>query len=415
MTTTAAFSLRPFRASSARPSRPGRRATAAVALLAGCGMFAAVGQAKADPLSSPGFNGPLAANPSPTTFDAGPFGEVYVTGQLTGLGLAQSHTTPAPGTGNADQLLDLSNAQVEIQTTSGPVQFYLQAGAYALPSLGTSYLRADKASDQLYGVLPVAYVKVALSSEISIMAGSLPTLIGAESTFSFQNMNIERGLLWNQEPAVSKGVQVNFSKGPLSAAVSVNDGYYSDQFNWVSASASYALNPSNTITVVGGGNLSDTSESTFATPIAQNNSSIFNIIYTYSSGRLTLTPYLQYSQVDSNTDVGIDRSAKSFGGAVLGRFAVTDQFSVATRAEYIKSDGGECGADANCVPTNLLYGTGSKAWSLTVTPTYQRGTFFARGEFSYTRIDDLEVGYGFGDAFDQDDQMRALIETGFLF
>jgi len=31
------------------------------------------------------------------------------------------------------------------------------------------------------------------------MAAKLPTLIGAEYTFTFENMNIERGLLWNQE------------------------------------------------------------------------------------------------------------------------------------------------------------------------------------------------------------------------
>jgi hypothetical protein len=99
-------------------------------------MLGAVSHAKADPLSSPGFSGPLAANANPMSFDAGPLGQVYVTGQVSGLGLAQSHTTPAPGTGNADSLLDLSNAQVEIQTTSGPVQFYLQAGAHSLPRWG---------------------------------------------------------------------------------------------------------------------------------------------------------------------------------------------------------------------------------------------------------------------------------------
>ena len=47
-------------------------------------MLAAVGQAKADPLSSPGFSGPLAANPKPMSFDAGPLGQVHVTGQISG-------------------------------------------------------------------------------------------------------------------------------------------------------------------------------------------------------------------------------------------------------------------------------------------------------------------------------------------
>ncbi|WP_164055912.1 outer membrane beta-barrel protein, partial [Serratia marcescens] len=72
-------------------------------------------------------------------------------------------------------------------------------------------------------------------------------------------------------------------------------------------------------------------------------------------------------------------------------------------------------SDASCAPTNLLYGPGSSAWSLTFTPTYQKGIFFARGEVSYTRIGNLEAGFGFGRDFDRRDQVRALIETGILF
>ena len=49
------------------------------------------------------------------------------------------------------------------------------------------------------------FVKGGFSAEV----GALPTLIGAEYTFSFENMNIERGLLWNQENAVNKGIQLN--------------------------------------------------------------------------------------------------------------------------------------------------------------------------------------------------------------
>ena len=37
--------------------------------------------------------------------------------------------------------------------------------------------------------------------------------MGAEYTFTFQNMNIERGLLWNQETAVNRGIQVNQALG----------------------------------------------------------------------------------------------------------------------------------------------------------------------------------------------------------
>lgn len=385
------------------------------ALLGGCSALFSAGVAHADPLPAPSFSGPLTPNPEPLSVDAGPFGALSVSGQISGIGALQSNPTHAGGIGNDAGFVDLSNAQVEIQTTQGPLQFYVQAGAYSLPSLGSSYLPATKATDQLFGPVPVAYAKAVITPELSVTAGLLPTMVGAESTFTFQNVNIERGLLWNQEPAISRGVQINYARGPLSAAVSLNDGYYSGKLNWLSGTLSYAIDSSNSISIVGAGNLSGNDRSSVATPLAQNNSSIFNLIYTYSSGPLTLTPYLQYSHVDRDDRLGINRSADTYGGALLAKYTLNKEWSVGARGEYLKTTGGTCGADLNCAPTNLLYGAKSDAWSLTITPTYQKGVFFARGEVSYTRIGHLEAGYGFGRDLNKRDQVRALIETGILF
>jgi len=44
-----------------------------------------------------------------------------------------------------------------------------------------------------------------------------------------------------------------------------------------------------------------------------------------------------------------------------------------------------------------------------VTPTYQHGIYFVRGELSYTRIDRMRDGFGFGPNFDKPDQIRAMI------
>jgi hypothetical protein len=52
--------------------------------------------------------------------------------------------------------------------------------------------------------------------------------MGAEYTFTFENMNIERGLLWNQENAINRGIQVNQTIGK-SASLSWNDGFYSNR------------------------------------------------------------------------------------------------------------------------------------------------------------------------------------------
>jgi hypothetical protein len=38
-------------------------------------------------MTTPAMNGPLVANPNPTSFDARPFGPVYMTGAVSALGL----------------------------------------------------------------------------------------------------------------------------------------------------------------------------------------------------------------------------------------------------------------------------------------------------------------------------------------
>ena len=69
------------------------------------------------------------------------------------------------------------------------------------PSLGSAFISTETAISDLYGPVPSAYVKLVPGKNTNILIGMLPTLVGAEYTFSFQNMNIERGLLWNQENA----------------------------------------------------------------------------------------------------------------------------------------------------------------------------------------------------------------------
>ncbi len=357
---------------------------------------------------------PLSANAAPASVDGGPLGKIYVTGQVSGLGLAQSHVAPSAYPGNSQSLLDLSNAQVELQTASGPIQLYIEAGAYALPAVGTSYVRAGRSNGLLFGPAPVAYVKLAPSADVTIQVGALPTLIGAEYAFSFQNMNIERGLLWNQEPAISKGVQVNYSHGPVLLQGSLNDGFDSGRYTWISGLAAYTLDGANSVTLDGGANLGRTSTSTYLTPLAQNNSAIVSLSYTYSRGPVLINPYIQYTAIGAQLAVGLESSAKTYSGAVLAKYSLTPAFSLGARAEYLAATAGGC-AVGGCALTNLLYGPGSSAASLTLTPTYQKGAVFVRGELSHTVIAHLTPGDGFGSAGMAKTQDRALIETGLLF
>ena len=164
------------------------------------------------------------------------------------MGLVQNNHVPGDNSTQAD----LSNGQVFIQKTDGWFQFYLQAGAYNIPALGTPFLATDKTMSDLYGPLPVAFVKLQAGKNTSILIGALPTLIGAEYTFTFENMNIERGLLWNQENAVNRGIQVNQTMGKFAASLSWNDGFYSNRYTWLSGSLAYTNGPTALSFVAGG-------------------------------------------------------------------------------------------------------------------------------------------------------------------
>ncbi len=362
-------------------------------------------------LSQPALTGPIAGNPNPVSFDVGPAGTIYVSGVLSGF--AQTQTNPVVGDHHNN--LDVSNGQVIIQKTDGLFQFYAQGGTYALPSLGSAYVKSSKTVDNLFGGVPVAYAKIAPNDSFSIQAGKLTTLIGAEYTFSFENMNINRGLLWNQENAVTRGVQGNYTAGPLALSLQWTDGFYSDRFNWMTGSATYTIDPANAIAFVGGGNFDKSATSTPATPVTQNNSQIYNLMYTYNSDPWEIMPYLQYTNVPKDASIGITHEASTMAGALFVKYSFGSDtpmagVSLPVRFEYISSSG-----SATDGTPNLLYGAGSDAWSITVTPTYQYKIFFARAEAAYVGTVDTTSGSVFGKDGTKKSQLRFALETGILF
>ncbi|HLZ75504.1 outer membrane beta-barrel protein [Phenylobacterium sp.] len=353
-------------------------------------------------LSSPSMSSSLAAPSDPLNIDLGPAGKIYVSGQATLFAAAE---TAAP-TSSQKKKGDVSNLQIEVQKTDGVFQFYVQAGEYNLPSLGTPMLTTTRLTEDTFRYVPTAYIKIVPNAAFNVEVGILPTLIGAEYTFSFQNLNIERGLLWNQEPAISRGVQANYTQGPLAVSVSINDGYYSDHYSTVSGLATYTLSPKDTLAVAASGNFDKTSRSSFVTPVAQNNGTIWNVIYTHTEGNWVLNPYIQYSTTPKDNAFGLPSSASTFGAAVLAKYQFNPLFNLAGRVEYISSSGSQVA---------LLYGTKSDAWSFTLTPTLQVKQYFVRGEFSYTKIGSGTPGSEFGKFANKSDQSRAMIETGVLF
>jgi hypothetical protein len=344
--------------------------------------------------------GPLATG-IPHELPAGPFGKIEVTGVLSGMGLGEDNAV-LPG---ANVHWDLANAQIFIQKTTGWFQFFLQGGAYNLPALGTPLFKTTNIVTGTYGAFPQGYIKL-VKGNFNVEVGALPTLIGAEYTFTYENMNIERGILWNQENAVNRGIQLNDTYKKLTVAFSYNDGFYSNRYSWLSGSLTYAINGSNTLAFVGMGNAGAYNKNTFVTPLTLNNSQIYNLLYTYTKGPVTITPYYQYTVVKGNPSIGIPVGAHTNGGAILANYNFKHGISLSARPEYIKSSG-----------PNLLYGPSTGAFAFTVTPTYVKDAFFIRGDFSIVHVtnSDPTTVFAFGADGSKLNQARGVIEAGFLF
>ena len=374
----------------------------ALAFLIGTGFALGTAAAYADALSTPAMSGPLMANPDPIRFDASALGDIYVSGMLSGFALSQSNSIA----NDRDTRSDLGNAQIVVQKTDGLVQFYVQAGEYDILSLGTPTYSSRYFTDHTFGPVPQAYLKLAPSDNFSLEAGKLPALIGAEDTFSFQNQNVERGLLWNQTSAQTRGVQANYTMGPVAMNLSWNDGYYSDRFNAVSGLLSWTIDAADTLSFEGAGNAGKTGASTFVTPLPQNNSDVFDLIYTRMQGAWTLQPYVQYSHVQPDASIGIPGAANNWGGAVLADYTIAPGWNLAGRVEYLDTSGA----------VNLLYGPASRAWSFTMTPTFQYRVFFVRGEASYvSAAHTTAINTPFGPNGNRSNQFRAVVETGVVF
>ena len=157
-----------------------------------------------------------------------------------------------------------------------------------------------------------------------------------------------------------------------------------------------------------GGNLGQTKFENLATPV-QNDGAIYDVIYTLTKGPWIVQPYYQFTDVPTNAKLGIAKGASTYGGAILLSYAFKHGFSLPVRFEYITSSGSAARSGESAVWPRQL------RTSFTVTPTYQTGGFFVRGDFSFVHAGDYAKGDVFGPLGTKDNQIRGVIETGFMF
>lgn len=348
-------------------------------------------------------------------FESNPLGTWHFNAALTGLAATQSNAL----SGDPRNYGDVSNAQGVISKQEGLFQFFAVAGFYSMPDLATSYLRSATQTKNTWGALPIAIATIAPDDHWSLNIGNLFALGGAEGTFTYENINIQRGLLWGQTNSVTRGMQLNYQKDAWSSSVAWTDGAYSGTYNWLGVSSAYQVNPKIAITAIWNGSLSGNALNTMGTPVLQNNSQISNLLLSYKSDDFGITPYLQYTVVPARPAIGINGVSSSQGVGILATYRFTPlidgqlpkkNITLPFRLEYLNTSG-----DSTTGPNNLLYGPNSAAWSATLTPTLQHGPFFARIEGSYVSAQNYTYGNAFGQTGNSPSQTRVMLEAGILY
>ncbi len=377
-------------------------------------------------LSLPAYGGVIKPNPNPTCFTLGGFGDIYVGGAITGYAYTQSNPFPfsaAPLPSDRAARVDFTNIQGWIQKADGPFQFYVQAGAYAIPALGFANYSALDQTDLLFTPLPVAFGKYVFNDQWSIQGGRMPTLIGTEAPFTFQNLNISRGLLFNQENIINHGVQVNYADGPWSASVAGTDGFFSGNISWLTGAITYKLDDNNTFGINGGLNLDRTDvlarsiRYAYATRCSSRTAASCRSTTPTRTGRGRSRPTSSTRTSPATTGSASSRAPRPMAARCWRPIPSTT--TSRSPAASSTSPRPACGMPAS--PTCSTARAARPCPSPSPRPSFDR--FFVRGEYSRVQLYDITrgdlafgtLGSGFGRTGNRTSQDRYMIEGGITF
>ena len=232
---TATTTTAPTTAPAAAPATPAAAAAPAAAPAA-----------PTSPVSTPSMEGPLAVNVKPESFDIPDFGKIYVSGAVTAIAFPTPRYSRVRKAGMPTSAMPRSSCRRWTARASSSSRRGL-----LVPDCRRAVHDGGRHDEQHLRPASRRIHKVRSQRQLLDRGREMPTLIGAEYGFTYENMNISRGLLWNQEPVVSRGVQANYTAGPVAFSVSWNDGFYSDRFNWVSGAATWTINSANSLEVIG--------------------------------------------------------------------------------------------------------------------------------------------------------------------
>ncbi len=364
--------------------------------------------------SAHAMNGPTAIN-----IDGGPLGQLSLSGGVDGYGYYVSNLP----NGTLNHGVNVANALVELQKTTGELQFTIEVGSNGgAIAVGASGRPGQTSINNFStGPLYAGYVTVAPKDmPFTISAGRMASLEGWESAVDWNNESQLTTDIWYVENSQNTGVEGSYTAGPVTATVLFGDGWDTHVFNFLQALVSYTINSNNNVNVYYAGNLGRTglNARTYGwgtdTTVAGYgpyfmNSQMLGGWYSYTMGNLNVIPEVQYVYAKTDHQLGIDKSTSNLGAAVFGDYSFgTSPYSLGGWVEYENSQGAG----------SWFVGPKSEAVGFAVSPTWQYKDLFARanaGGLYLLHNTANGTTYGYGSSGTDKFQFIGTLEAGLLF
>ena len=344
---------------------------------------------------------------------------LQISGGIDGYVYGQSGTAPkgepdASAVGDSPYGTNLTNALISMQKSSGLLQFTVELGPVdGLPVLGTA---PPKASLHVYRASPLylGYVTIApKGSPFTFSIGQINSLEGYEGGIDWQNANIFASSMWYISNQNSLGVSGTYAHGPFSLSVAYGDGWDTRVFDFLQAALTYDTSGTNALTLFYGGNVGRTglnAISYMGLPVGDApflvNSQMFGAYDSYTQGKLSLVPEIQFVYAPTGHQVMIDKYTSNFSAALFSDYQFgSSNYSLGGMVSYFDSIGGQA---------NWYIAPRAEGIGLELTPTWQKKHLFARLSVGYVHL------FSTGDpAFGSDgtsrDVVQSALEVGFLF
>jgi hypothetical protein len=306
-----------------------------------------------------------------------------------------------------DALVDLSS-----EAKAGGVGFDVGIGVLAGASLGDSQTSPtgpvitgsgslnvlNTATTGAGTALQYGWLTIMPTDGLSLQAGTLATNVGYEVVPSYNNANILRGLVWNQQPAYYNGVRATYSTGDMSVYAEASN----DPYNLGTTSNGQAIGASAAMGAVNG------SISYFN---YEDNKSIVDIIASSKIGSVEVAANIDYQMWADRIKNAMPSSAddNAYGIALYATMPMGANASLPVRVEYV-SDG-----------TSGLYGLGAvgasnSAYTVTITPTYNfSDSTFVRAELAYVGTDKKINAYKDDKGVANDSNLIVGFQGGLMF